>query len=114
MKTVNYTHKRATTFDSQIVTLAEGNGNPIDLTGATILIQLRKQPKGLVAYEIKTTITDATGGEFEWDEQFIDIPACNYLYDVLIEFANGIYAGTSQRWINGMFSVVEVISEEVV
>lgn len=114
MKTVNWTHKRATTFDKQIVTLAEGSGDPIDLTGATILIQLRKQPKGLVAYEIQTTITDATGGEFELDEQFIDIPACNYLYDVLIEFANGVYAGQSQRWINGIFSVVEVISEEVV
>lgn len=114
MKTVNWTHKRATTFDKATITLEEGNGDPIDLTGATILIQLRKQPKGLVAYEILTTITDATGGEFELDEQFIDIPACDYLYDVLIEFANGVYAGKSERWINGIFSIVEVISEEVV
>lgn len=42
MKTVNWTHLRATTFDKATITLAEGNGDPIDLTGAIILIQLRK------------------------------------------------------------------------
>ena len=110
MKTVNFNHKRATTFDAVQIQIKTNNVAE-NLTGATILMQLRKEEKGKVIYTFMTTITDAVNGWFEIDEQLIDVPSCIYKYDIQIEFANGTYAGQTQTWISGLFAIDSIISE---
>ena len=105
MKTLNFTHKRGTTFDA--VTFAVTvNGSPLDLTGATVTAQIRKQSDAPVIYQIQTAITNASSGQFEFSEQIIDIPNCNYKYDVRIELANG----EVNSWIEGQFIITERIT----
>jgi hypothetical protein len=112
MKTVNFVHKRATTFDATPIQIKINNVVE-DITGATILMQLRKEEKGKVIYTVLTTITDGVNGIFELDEQFIDIPTCSYKFDVEITFASGTFSGQTQRFISGTFIIEPVISEIV-
>ena len=78
----------------------------LNLTGATVTAQIRKQSDAPVIYQIETAITNATSGEFEFSEQIIDIPNCNYKYDVRIELANG----EVNSWIEGQFIITERIT----
>lgn len=105
MKTVNWTHKRGTTFDGFPINV-KINGSNLNLTGATILMQLRKEAGGIVAFEPSITVTNATGGDFKIDEQIIDIPACNYKYDIQITLSDD----TVHTWIEGIFTITDNIS----
>lgn len=61
--TLNFTTKRGDTFkqtDFQI----NINEAPLDLTGAIIKIQLRKEPGGLIAYEPTISILSGIAGTF--------------------------------------------------
>lgn len=108
MKTVNFTHKRATTFEEVQIQI-KTNGTPDDLTGATILMQLRKEEKGLVAFTPDLTIFDPTNGWFRIDKQIINIPSCIYYYDIQITYANGEVF----TYISGLFAIDKIISEAV-
>jgi hypothetical protein len=112
MKTVNFIHKRATTFDATPIQIKVNNVVE-DITDATILMQLRKEENGKVAHTVLNTITDGVNGTFELDEQWINIPTCSYKYDIKITFASGTFSGQTQRFISGNFIIVEAISETV-
>ena len=105
MKTVNFTHKRGDTFYQTLFNV-KINAVDLDLTDAVILMQLRKAPGGVVMLEPTITITDAPGGDFAIDEQIINIPACNYQYDIQITLADS----TVVTWISGLFIINDDIS----
>ena len=105
MKTVNFTHKRGDTFYQTPINI-KVNDVDLDLTGAVILMQLRKEPGGVIAFVPDLTITDAVGGDFQIDEQIINIPACRYQYDIQITLADD----TVVTWISGLFIINDDIS----
>lgn len=105
MKTVNFTHKRGDTFYQTPINI-QVNSVDLDLTGATILMQLRKEAGGVVMFTPALTITDALGGDFQIDEQIINIPACTYQYDIQITLSDD----TVVTWISGLFIINDDIS----
>lgn len=105
MKTVNFTHKRGDTFYQTPINIKVNNVD-LDLTDAVILMQLRKEPGGVIAFTPDLTITDAEGGDFQIDEQIINIPACRYQYDIQITLADD----TVITWISGLFIINDDIS----
>lgn len=105
MKTVNFTHKRGDTFYQTPINIKVNNVD-LDLTGATILMQLRKEAGGVVALTPALSITDAVGGDFQIDEQIINIPACTYQYDIQITLSDD----TVSTWISGLFIINDDIS----
>jgi hypothetical protein len=105
MKTVNFTHKRGDTFYATPINIQVNNVD-LDLTGAVILMQLRKEAGGVIALTPDLTITDAAGGDFQIDEQIINIPACTYQYDIQITLADD----TVVTWISGLFIINDDIS----
>lgn len=96
---------RGNTFEQMPFELLQNNV-PIDLTGAEIKMQLRKECNGVVYLELDQdngiTITDAVNGRFQIDEQIINIAAGNYKYDIRITFGDG----TVKTWIKGDFLVI--------
>jgi hypothetical protein len=105
MRTVNFTHKRGDTFYQTPINI-KVNDVDLDLTGAVILMQLRKEAGGVIALTPDLTITDAVGGDFQIDEQIINIPACTYQYDIQITLADD----TVVTWISGLFIINDDIS----
>ena len=105
MKTVNFTHKRGDTFYQTPINIQVNNVD-LDLTGATILMQLRKEAGGVVMFTPDLTITDAPGGDFQIDEQIINISACTYQYDIQITLSDD----TVVTWISGLFIINNDIS----
>ena len=105
MKTVNFTHKRGDTFYQTPINI-QVNSVDLDLTGATILMQLRKEAGGVVMFTPALTITDALGGDFQIDEQIINISACTYQYDIQITLSDD----TVVTWISGLFIINNDIS----
>ena len=96
---------RGNTFEQMPFGLFKNNV-PIDLTGAKIKMQLRKECNGVVYLELDQdngiTIKDAVNGKFQIDEQIINIAPCNYKYDIRITFGDG----TVKTWIKGDFLVI--------
>ena len=105
MKTVNFTHKRGDTFYQTPINYKINNVD-VDLTDAVILMQLRKEAGGVVAFTPAITITDAVGGDFQIDEQIINIPACTYQYDIQVTLSDD----TVVTWIGGLFIINDDIS----
>ncbi len=105
MKTVNFTHKRGDTFYQTPINI-KVNSVDLDLTGAVILMQLRKEAGGVVMFTPALSITDAVGGDFQIDEQIINIPACTYQYDIQITLSDD----TVVTWISGLFIINDDIS----
>lgn len=93
--TVLNSHKRGDTFlgISEIEVLI--NGLALDLTGASVLMQLKKVAgSDTVAKEFSTdnaliTITDATAGKIAIESCIIDILPFNYVYDIEVTLASG-------------------------
>jgi len=85
---LNLKHYRGTTFKEMSFQYIL-NSVPVNLTGATIKIQLRKEPKGVIYFEPTITITNAVLGQWKINKQIIDIEPYNYLYDIKMTFADG-------------------------
>lgn len=94
----NFSHKQGDTFNAINFALS---GTPSLPTISTVKMQLRKECSGLVAYEMGLTITDAVNGTFRINEQIINIPEYNYLYDLQITFVGGIV----KTWLSGTFNI---------
>lgn len=77
------------------------NNVPVNLTGATIRMQLRKIAGGTIAFSPALTVTNASSGLFKINKQIIPIDAYNYLYDIEIAFSDG----TVKTWISGEFLI---------
>lgn len=104
-------HVKGNTFRSVGFRVSE-NGDPVDLTGAALLMQFKPSANAdIYALQLTDglgmTITDPTDGKFEIDEQVIDIPAGTYLWDIRITLASGFVF----TWFRGSFRVYQNISE---
>lgn len=110
---LDITHKKDTTFDAWTLQIIIDDVNA-DLTGSVIEMQLRLQPGQPVALDLTSvgnagiTITDPLNGIFKINEQVIDIPAKEYMYDIKIIFPDG----EIRRWIEGKFNIVNVITTD--
>jgi hypothetical protein len=69
-------------------------------------MQLRKDAGTPVIYTPSLTITNAINGEFEIDEQIIDVCAGIYKYDIEIALANG----EIHSWVKGFFEITNDIT----
>jgi len=86
------------------------NEVPLDLTGASIKMILRKSAKAPASLTLEIgsgiTVADAPGGVFNINEQIIDIPAFKYLYDIEITLSNG----DVKTYIGGTFQILQDIT----
>lgn len=104
---MTFTHIKGDTFDEVAFSIAI-NGVPVDLTGATIKMQLKKNDNLLIpilsltsAGSAGITITSPTGGLFKINSQIIDIEAFNYVYDIQFTLASGVV----KTYISGNFII---------
>ena len=88
------------------------NEEPMDLTDVIIQSQFRKHPNSKDAVLFLTsvdnegiTITE-NPGEFKINQQIIDIPAGDYVYDIEFTFDDG----TVKTYIYGDFKVIQDIT----
>jgi len=89
----------------------QNNGAAIDITGATIeLIAKIWNQEGADAVIVLDngsfggiTITDATEGKFEVDEQVIDVEARCYEYDIKVTFPDS----TVRSYIYGNWTIIQ-------
>ena len=108
---LNFSTKRGDTFDEVLFELKKDNV-AINLTGATIRMQLRKAPGGPVLLNLTSvssagiTITDAAAGKFKINSTIINLEANVYLYDIEIAFASG----EVRTWVSGQFTVLNDIT----
>lgn len=87
------------------------DANPLDLTGATIKMQLRKNYEKDIALEFSTInnkleIVNASLGTFKIVEQIIDIESYNYIYDLQIILANS----EVDTYIKGKFNIINDVT----
>lgn len=105
MGTLNLTAKRGDTFlevPFQIVI----NSVPLNLTGAVIRMQVRKDAGTPIVFEPTITVINALNGSFKIDEQIFNVPACIYKYDIEIEQTTG----EVNSWIYGIFEITNDIT----
>jgi hypothetical protein len=100
-------HKTGDTFDGAEFTISL-NASPLDLTGATIeTIVKRGDCNGQVALTLSTatagqmTITNASGGVFQIDEQIISLPAATYYYEIKFTLADS----SVKTYISGTWTI---------
>ena len=103
---LNFQHIQGDTFKEvpfQILI----NSIALNLTGAVIKMQLRKECGGVPALTLTTvgsaglTITNAASGLFKINQQIINIPEYDYLYDIQITLADS----TVHTWVSGNFLI---------
>lgn len=103
--------KRGDTYDGCVFTIEYEDHTPLDLTGASILMQIKKsasddEPVLEFTDTDGITITDAINGEFQIDEVIIDILPKIYQYDIQVTLSNG----KVKTFVEGKFTVNSDIS----
>jgi hypothetical protein len=111
-KNMNFTHIKGDTFDLVAFSI-KINNVVLDLTGATIKMQLKKNSNDVVPSLSLTsvgsagiTITNATGGLFKINQQIINIEVFNYVYDIQLTLASGVV----KTYVSGTFSITPEIT----
>lgn len=109
-------HKKGDTFKGrkfiiEIYDPTTETTSPLDLTNASIRMQLRMNPTHPVKQELSTAngmmeITNPTGGEFIIKKQIIDFPPASYCYDMEITLADG----TMTTYIGGVFPILQDVT----
>lgn len=95
----------------------EVNSVLLDLTGCSIKMDVKKNSKdytpplktfrtGASSPDGSLTITDAVNGQFELDEQVIDIEAGNHYYDIQITFPDS----SIKTYICGRWQIIQDIT----
>ena len=87
------------------------DGNALNLTGAIIKMQLRKNYEKDVALEFSTTnnkiqIVNVSLGTFKIVEQIIDIESFEYLYDLQITLS----ISDVETYVKGKFNILNDIT----
>jgi hypothetical protein len=110
---LQFTHKKGDTFD-EVTFQVKINNIVVDLTGATIKMQLRKNFSDVTpalsltsAGSAGITLSNATNGEFKINKQIIDIEVYNYVYDIQITFSDGT---VKSSWIYGSFNITNEVT----
>lgn len=96
-------HKKGTTWDGLSIKFEEENDLainpngppfiPVNLTGVSVLIRFRDKFNSSVIFDFKTanntvTIPDPLSGELFMMPRKMDVPECNYWFDVELTFPN--------------------------
>ena len=108
---LDFTHIKGDTFEAVNFQMLV-NTVPLNLTGATLRMQLRKEYGGVVFLSLTSvanagiTITTAASGLFKINKQIINLDAANYIYD--IEFIKA--DGTIKTYISGNFSITNDVT----
>lgn len=109
---LKFTHVKGDTFN-MVTFQVKVNTVAVNLTGATIRMQLRKKPDDITAVLSLTsvasagiTITSPTTGTFKINEQVINIEVGTYSYDIEIAYASGIV----KTYIAGIFTITPEIT----
>lgn len=109
---LQFTHIKGDTFD-EVAFQLKINEEEVDLTGATIKMQLRKCYSDTTAALSLTsvssagiTITDAVTGQFKINSQIIDIEVYNYVYDIQITLASGVV----KTYVQGGFNITNEVT----
>ena len=103
---LNFSHIKGDTFEAVNFAVVK-NTVALNLTGSVIKMQLKKECDGVAILALTSvasaglTITNAAGGLFKINQQIINIPEFNYIYDIQITFADG----TVKTWVEGNFVV---------
>lgn len=110
MANYNFTHYKGDTFEPCFFTI-NVDMIALNLTGAVIKMQLKKQFEGAIIYEFSTEngniqFINASLGTFKIAEQIIDVPAFNYIYDLQIIFADD----SVKTWVKGNFNIVNDVT----
>lgn len=111
MQTHDITTKRGTTWKGMQITISV-NASPLNLTGATISMKLKKKGALRTAaldYEWiignGITVTNASAGQFAINNTDIDLIATSYNYEIDITLASGI----KETYVGGTFLVEDDI-----
>lgn len=108
---LNFQNIKGDTFE-QVPFEVKLNNVVVNLTGAVIRMQLRKEYGGIVGLSLTSvgsagiTITSPTLGLFKINKQIINIEPFNYLYDIEITFADG----DVKTWISGNFLIKQDVT----
>jgi hypothetical protein len=108
---MNFTHIKGDTFDEVAFSIKINNVD-LDLTGATIKMQLKKTSNSSASLSFTSaasagiTITNPSGGLFKINEQIIDIEVFNYAYDIQLTLASGIV----KTYVSGTFNITKEIT----
>lgn len=103
---LNFSHIQGDTFEAVNFQIIK-NAVALNLTGAIIKMQLKKECGGVPILSLTTvasaglTINNASIGLFRINTQIINIPEYNYLYDIEITFADG----TVKTYVEGNFVI---------
>lgn len=81
-------------------------GKIVDLTGCTVLCQMRQNYNFPVIDTIDVQITDPTAGVLKIMSQSFDMAGGTYLYDIQLTFPNG----SVKTYISGTITVSEDVS----
>jgi len=104
-------HYKGDTFDELQFTLSTSPSTPIDLTGALIKCQFRKEKKnGVLKKELTEsdgiTITDAINGVFRIDSFILDWTPGKYFYDIQFTFPDT----TVVTYIDGSITILQDVT----
>jgi hypothetical protein len=106
------THKKGDTMREVVFTVTV-NAVALNLTGASIRMDLRSQEKALLqrftthaTIDPGLTITNATAGQFKFNQQTVDVKAGTHDYD--IEFA--LADGTIVTYITGTWTITQDVT----
>jgi len=83
------------------------NGAPLDLTGATICMQLKASARSTIVHDFTHSISNAVLGEITLNKWTVGISDGSYNYDLKITLANG----DALTYIKGIFTVEKNTSE---
>lgn len=107
-----FTHIKGDTFD-EVAFQLKINDVAVNLTGATIKMQLRKKYSDTTAALSLTsvssagiTITTPLEGRFKINTQIIDIEVYNYVYDIQITLSSGVV----KTYVQGGFNITNEVT----
>jgi hypothetical protein len=104
----NITIEKGTTFN-KLITVKDGNGVVVDLTGATARSKFRERPRDNNSYSFTVEITDAANGVVSWimgADVTATLPSNKGYYDLEIVYGDS----TVQRILTGSVEVTEFIN----
>lgn len=85
------------------IDIANDNGEPVDLTNATILSQMRRSPTSTTAYPFNIVITDAVNGKIQFSmtaDQTATLSPGRYVYDAQYQINDAVV-----RFLKGLVTV---------
>ena len=105
-------HYRNDTWDGIVFTITDSNGDPIDLSSATVKMQIRRGIKSGKLEDTRTgsgqaEVTDGPNGEITIGAYVVDYLAATYYYDVQVTFPDT----SVKTYIAGTWTFIEDVTK---